>query len=57
MNIDWLVPNVTSVQSPDRAERAIWGWFWLGVFFVNSGNICGRNLLKIDWLVDNVTRV
>ena len=40
MKIEWLVANVTSVGSLDRAERAILGGFWLGVFLANSGRIC-----------------
>ena len=42
MKIEWLVVDVTVVESPDRAECAILKVIWLGVFFANSGGICGR---------------
>ena len=37
VKIEWLVSNVTAVVSRDRAERAILGMIWLGVFFANPG--------------------
>ena len=42
MKIEWLVTDLTAIRSPGRAERAIWGVGWLGVFLVNPGHICGR---------------
>ena len=58
MKIEWLVTDVTTVGSPDIAERAILGVLlagfflvnfcdraatcWLGVLLANSGRICGR---------------
>ena len=41
MKIKWLVIDVTAVESPDRAERAILGVI-LGKFLVNSGRVCGQ---------------
>ena len=37
MKTEWLVTYVTATGSPGRAERAILGGFWLGVFFANPG--------------------
>ena len=31
MKIEWLVTDVTPVESPDRAERAMLGVIWLSV--------------------------
>ena len=42
MKLEWLVTNVTAVGSPDRAERAIFGVIWMGVFLSNPGSSCGR---------------
>ena len=44
MKIERFVANVTAVGSPARAEPNVllWGRSLLGVFFVNSGHICGR---------------
>ena len=33
MKIECLVTDVMPVRSPDRAERAILGMFWLGIFW------------------------
>ena len=41
IKIEWLVPNVTAVGSPDRAERAILGVILAGRFLANSGQFGG----------------
>ena len=41
MKIEWLVTDALAIASPGRAEYAFFGAFCLGVFFANSGNICG----------------
>ena len=40
MKTEWFVVNVTPVDSPDRAERAILGVI-LHVFLSNSGHLFG----------------
>ena len=76
MKIEWLVADMTAIGSPDRAECASWGRFWLGVFLANPGLFCGRgatfwcrnpllnadnftqgHLMKMEWLVADVTAV
>ena len=42
MKIEWLVPNVTAVRSPDRAEHAMLGELLAGRLLANSGRMCGR---------------
>ena len=43
MKIEWLGTDVTSVVSPDRAERDNLGViFDFGRFLTNSGHFCGR---------------
>ena len=37
MKTEWLVTDAQAIGSPGRAERAILGAFWLGVFLANSG--------------------
>ena len=37
MTIEWLVANVTAVESPDRAEHAILGVNLAGRFFADVG--------------------
>ena len=36
-----MVADVTAVISPDRAEHAILGVIWLGIFLANLGHIYG----------------
>ena len=47
MRTEWLAVHVTAFGSPDRAERAVLE-ILLGVFFVNSGRICGRGA-QLGW--------
>ena len=54
MKTEWLIADVTAARSPDRAERAVWGGFWLGAVLDNSGRNHGQG---IDSLVANVTAV
>ena len=42
IKIEWLVADLTVVQSPDRAEYAILGVILAGHFFATSGVICGQ---------------
>ena len=41
MKTEWLVANVTAVESPERAERAMLELILAGRFLVNSDRICG----------------
>ena len=42
MKLEWFVTNVTPVEFPDRAERAILGLILAGCFLANQGYFCGR---------------
>ena len=42
MKIEWLVTDVTAVESPDRVESAILGVILAEPFLANPGCICGR---------------
>ena len=42
MEIEWLIANVTAVESPDRAELSIFGVILAGHFLANSGRIFGH---------------
>ena len=42
MKIEWLVPDVTALGSPERTEGAILGVILARRFLANSGCICGR---------------
>ena len=44
MKTEWLAANVTPVGSPDRANRDIFGGYFLA-FFANSGRFCDREQL------------
>ena len=47
MKTDWLVTDVTTVGSPDRAEHATAGVILAGPFLANSGRICGWGALFV----------
>ena len=44
MKKEWLVADVTAVESLNRAEHVILGGYLLGVFLANPGHVCGRGL-------------
>ena len=57
MKMEWLMTHVTAVRTPDRAECAIFRWFWLSVFwsfqavFVIRGALC--DVSRIPFLSPN----
>ena len=42
MKIEWLVADVTAIESPERAEHAILEVMLAERFLANSGSISGR---------------
>ena len=45
MKTEWFVANVTAIRSPDRAERAILGVIWLGIFWPIQAVFADRETL------------
>ena len=45
MKLEWLVTDVTAVQSPDRAERAMVKVILAEHFLANSGRICAWGVI------------